>query len=96
LTLLLKIAIIKLIIITYLKLIYNSRQFLTNCWSPGGIRIFLCQVGGVSEIPRVPYGPSGFHLDFTRIPPGFHVKLNNNLAGLPAKEIPPGFQVESM
>jgi hypothetical protein len=32
------------------------------------------------------------HLDFTWIPPGFHVELDNNLAGLPAKK----FHLESM
>jgi hypothetical protein len=32
------------------------------------------------------------HLDFTWISPGFHVELDNNLAGLPAKK----FYLESM
>jgi hypothetical protein len=32
------------------------------------------------------------HLDFTWISPGFHVELDNNLAGLPAKK----FHLESM
>jgi hypothetical protein len=32
------------------------------------------------------------HLDFTWIPCGFHVELDNNLAGLPAKK----FHLESM
>ena len=41
-------------------------------WSP---LKYLCQVGGVSGIPRVPHGPSGFH-----------VEMDNNLAGLPAKQ----------
>jgi hypothetical protein len=42
------------------------------------------------------------HLDFTWIPLGFHVELDNNLAGLPAKKFhlesmfPCEFHVESM
>jgi hypothetical protein len=36
------------------------------------------------------------HLDFTWIPTGFQVEFDDNLAGLPAKEIPPRIQVESI
>ena len=42
-------------------------------------------------------GLHGLHvegLDFTRNPSGIHVETGNNLAGLPAKEIPCGVHVE--
>jgi hypothetical protein len=42
-------------------------KVLQSRWSP---LKYLCQVGGLSGIPRVPHGPSGFHLDFTWIPCG--------------------------
>ena len=47
-------------------------------------------------IPQTPGGVHGVHLESRWNPGGIQVEIDNNLAGLPAKEIPHGLQVDSM